>query len=101
MRPSTTWPTARPGRDGTDDNRSWNNGVEGPSDDPAVRRRALGDQRALLASLLLARGTPMLAMGAELGHSQGGNNNAYAQDNAVSWLDWAVADPGCSPSPPA
>ena len=82
------------GRDGTDDNRSWNNGVEGPSADPAVRAARLGDQRALLASLVLARGTPMLAMGAELGHSQGGNNNAYAQDNAVSWLDWAAADPG-------
>ncbi len=80
------------GRDGTNDNRSWNHGVEGPTDDPAIQAARRGDQRALLTILLLARGTPMLAMGAELGQSQGGNNNAYAQDNAVSWLDWAKAD---------
>ena len=79
-------------RDGADDNRSWNNGVEGPTDDAAVLAARRGDQRALLASLLAARGTPMLAMGAEIGHSQGGNNNAYAQDNPLSWLDWASAD---------
>ena len=79
-------------RDGTDQNHSWNNGVEGPSDDPAVAAARLGDQRALLALLILARGAPMLAMGAELGHSQDGNNNAYAQDNAVSWIDWGQAD---------
>jgi glycogen debranching enzyme GlgX/4-alpha-glucanotransferase len=79
-------------RDGTDDNRSWNNGVEGATDDPAIQVARRGDQRALLASLILARGTPMLSMGAELGQSQGGNNNAYAQDNATSWLDWARAD---------
>ena len=79
-------------RDGTDDNLSWNHGVEGPSDDPAHRRRAAADMRALLATLLLARGTPMLAMGDELGRSQDGNNNAYAQDTPLSWLDWASAD---------
>ncbi len=79
-------------RDGTDDNNSWNNGVEGPSDDPAVRAARLSDQRALLATLLFSRGTPMLAMGSELGHTQGGNNNPYAQDNATSWLDWAAAE---------
>jgi glycogen operon protein len=82
------------GRDGTDANRSWNNGVEGPTDDGAILAARLADQRALLAQLLLARGAPMLAMGAELGHSQGGNNNAYAQDNPVGWLDWAAADAG-------
>ena len=81
------------GRDGTGDNYSWNNGVEGASDDPSVRAARARDQRALLASLILARGTPMLAMGAELGQTQGGNNNAYAQDNATSWLDWSRADP--------
>jgi glycogen operon protein len=80
------------GRDGHDHNFSWNNGVEGPTDDPAVQARRLGDQRALLALLLGSRGTPMLSMGAELGQSQGGNNNAYAQDNALTWLDWARAD---------
>jgi glycogen operon protein len=81
-------------RDGTDGNFSWNNGVEGPSDDPAVIAARSRDQRALLATLLLARGTPMLAMGAEFGHSQGGNNNAYVQDNPTGWLDWAAADAG-------
>jgi glycogen debranching enzyme GlgX/4-alpha-glucanotransferase len=81
-------------RDGTEANFSWNNGIEGPSDAAAVVAARRRDQRALLATLLLARGTPMLAMGAELGHSQGGNNNAYAQDNATAWLDWAAADAG-------
>jgi glycogen debranching enzyme GlgX len=81
-------------RDGTEANDSWNNGVEGPTDDAAVASARRRDQRALLAVLLLARGTPMLAMGAECGHSQGGNNNAYAQDNPTTWLDWAAADGG-------
>jgi glycogen debranching enzyme GlgX/4-alpha-glucanotransferase len=80
-------------RDGTDANHSWNNGAEGPTDDAGIRAARLRDQRALLATLLLSRGTPMLAMGSELGHSQGGNNNAYAQDNSASWLDWAAAEP--------
>jgi glycogen debranching enzyme GlgX/4-alpha-glucanotransferase len=81
-------------RDGTDHNLSWNHGVEGPTDDPAVIAARLADQRALLATLLLARGTPMLAMGAELGRSQEGNNNAYAQDGPMGWIDWAGADQG-------
>ena len=79
-------------RDGTDSNWSWNHGTEGPSSDPdiiAARRR---DQRNLLATLLLSRGTPMLGPGTELGQSQGGNNNAYCQDNAMSWLDWSRPD---------
>jgi len=80
-------------RDGANDNRSWNHGVEGPTDNQAILAARLADQRALLATLLLSRGTPMLSMGAELGQSQGGSNNAYAQDNAVSWLDWSRADP--------
>lgn len=79
-------------RDGADDNLSWNNGAEGDSDDTGVVAARACDQRALLATLLLARGTPMLTMGAELGHTQHGNNNTYAQDNASSWLDWARAD---------
>ncbi|HSV02869.1 MAG TPA: glycogen debranching protein GlgX [Phenylobacterium sp.] len=79
-------------RDGTDANWSWNHGVEGLNEDPSVKANRLADQRALLALTVLARGTPMLAMGAELGHSQDGNNNAYAQDNATSWIDWAAAD---------
>ena len=79
-------------RDGTDANYSWNNGIEGPSGDPTVVAARMRDQRALLATLILARGTPMLAMGSEFGHSQGGNNNAYSQDNPTAWLNWAAAD---------
>ena len=80
------------GRDGSDENHSWNHGTEGP--DPGLHERRQGDIRALLATLLTARGTPMLAMGDEGGRSQGGNNNAYAQDNATSWLDWTALDQG-------
>ena len=79
-------------RDGTDANNSWNHGVEGPSNDPAVVAARARDQRNLLTVLFAARGTPMLAMGAELGFSQAGNNNAYAQDNASTAIDWAHAD---------
>ncbi len=79
-------------RDGTNENFSWNNGAEGDTDDDAVRMARGKDQRNLLASLLLARGTPMLSMGAELGQTQAGNNNAYAQDNETAWLDWSGAD---------
>ncbi len=79
-------------RDGTDANYSWNNGVEGETADPAILAARRRDQRNLLAVLMLARGTPMLTMGAELGHSQAGNNNVYAQDNALAWLDWGAAD---------
>lgn len=81
-------------RDGTEANHSWNCGVEGPSEEPAIRARRQGDIRALLATLLVARGTPMLAMGDEGGRSQGGNNNAYAQDNATAWFDWEGLDAG-------
>ncbi|MEA2741110.1 MAG: hypothetical protein QOH05_4417, partial [Acetobacteraceae bacterium] len=81
-------------RDGSDDNLSWNNGAEGASPDPAILAARARDVRALLATLLLSRGTPMLSMGDELGRTQHGNNNAYAQDNAGSWIDWAAADAG-------
>jgi len=81
-------------RDGTDANSSWNHGVEGPSGDPAIVAARARDQRNLLALLLASRGTPMLAMGAELGFTQGGNNNAYAQDNAVTAIHWESADMG-------
>jgi glycogen operon protein len=79
-------------RDGTDDNRSWNSGVEGPTDDPEVQRLRLNRRRALMTTMLLSTGVPMLRHGDELGHSQGGNNNAYCQDNEISWLDWESAD---------
>ncbi|HLY55977.1 MAG TPA: glycogen debranching protein GlgX, partial [Stellaceae bacterium] len=81
-------------RDGAGENWGWNAGVEGPSDDPAVRARRQALKRVLLAALLVSRGVPMLAMGDELGRSQGGNNNAWCQDNATSWLDWTAADEG-------
>jgi len=79
-------------RDGTDDNRSWNSGTEGPTDDPAVielrRRRA----RSMMATLLLSQGIPMLLAGDEMWRTQGGNNNAYCQDNEISWIDWEHLD---------
>ena len=78
--------------DGTDDNRSWNCGVEGPTDDPAVLELRARQSRALLGTLLLSLGVPMLLSGDELGHTQRGNNNAYCQDNEISWLDWKTID---------
>ncbi|MEO8858772.1 MAG: glycogen debranching protein GlgX [Burkholderiaceae bacterium] len=75
-------------RDGTDNNRSWNCGVEGATDDPDVRALRAKQKRNLLATLLLSQGVPMLLSGDEMGRTQGGNNNAYAQDNEISWLDW-------------
>jgi isoamylase len=75
-------------RDGTGDNRSWNCGVEGPTDDPAVLDLRARQRRNLLATLLLSEGVPLLLGGDELGRTQGGNNNAYCQDNVISWLDW-------------
>jgi glycogen operon protein len=79
-------------RDGHGHNLSWNCGWEGPTQDPEVLGRRARLQRALLATVLLAQGTPMLAAGDELGHSQGGNNNPYCQDNPITWIDWSRAD---------
>src|SRR3954471_9373554 len=79
-------------RDGTEDNRSWNCGAEGPSDDPEVNALRGRQSRALLATLVLSLGVPMLLGGDELGRSQGGNNNAYCQDNGISWFDWDDVD---------
>ncbi|HEY3285942.1 MAG TPA: glycogen debranching protein GlgX [Gemmatimonadaceae bacterium] len=79
-------------RDGTAANHSWNHGVEGATDDVRVQSARRRDVRALLATLFCSRGTPMLAMGDEFGRTQHGNNNAYAQDNEVTWLDWDGAD---------
>jgi isoamylase len=75
-------------RDGNDHNLSWNCGAEGPTTDPAIRRLRARQQRNLLATLLLSQGTPMLVAGDELGRTQQGNNNAYCQDNELSWMDW-------------
>ncbi|MCZ2822120.1 glycogen debranching protein GlgX [Modestobacter sp. VKM Ac-2977] len=80
-------------RDGEGHNRNWNCGVEGPTDDPAVRELRARQVRNHLATLLLSTGVPMLTAGDELGRTQGGNNNAYCQDNEVSWLDWGAIDP--------
>jgi glycogen operon protein len=79
-------------RDGTDDNSSWNCGAEGPSDDPEILELRARQSRALLATLLLSFGIPMLLGGDELGRTQQGNNNAYCQDNELTWHDWAAAD---------
>ncbi|MGW2050046.1 glycogen debranching protein GlgX [Streptomyces sp. NPDC001858] len=79
-------------RDGESVNRSWNCGTEGPTDRPAVLRLRARQQRNLLATLLLSQGIPMLSHGDELGRTQRGNNNAYCQDNEVSWTDWGLTD---------
>jgi isoamylase len=78
-------------RDGSDDNRSWNCGVEGPTNDPAVVDLRARQRRNLLATLLLSEGVPLLLGGDELGRTQRGNNNGYCQDNEISWVDWMPA----------
>jgi isoamylase len=75
-------------RDGFDENHSTNHGVEGPTDDPAILQLRRQLRRNLLASLMLAQGVPLLLAGDEVGNSQGGNNNAYCQDNPIGWVDW-------------
>jgi isoamylase len=88
--------------DGESHNRSWNCGVEGPTDDPEVLRLRARQQRNFLTTLLLSQGVPMIVAGDEMGRTQGGNNNAYCQDNAVSWLDWeglGVLESGEHPEP--
>jgi len=79
-------------RDGLDENHSDNNGAEGPTDDPHIDAMRLRQIRNLLATLLLSRGVPMLLGGDEFRRSQAGNNNAYCQDNAISWYDWSLAE---------
>ena len=78
--------------DGSDDNRSWNCGVEGETDDPAVQALRQRQQRNLLATLILSVGCPMIVAGDEMGRTQRGNNNVYCQDNETSWLDWENTD---------
>jgi len=79
------------GRDGSDDNRSWNCGTEGPTDDPGIGELRLRQECNFLATLLLSQGVPMLLAGDELGRTQQGNNNAYCQDNDISWVQWPPA----------
>ncbi|MCL2535865.1 MAG: glycogen debranching protein GlgX [Nocardiaceae bacterium] len=78
-------------RDGESYNRSWNCGVEGPTDDPAILGLRARQRRNILATLLLSQGTPMLAHGDEMGRTQHGNNNVYCQDSPLSWMDWSPA----------
>jgi isoamylase len=81
-------------RDGTDNNRSWNCGAEGPTDDPGVKSLRARQKRNFLATLFLSQGVPMLLAGDATGHTQQGNNNAYCQDNEISWIDWAGQNGG-------
>src|SRR5439155_13306728 len=81
-------------RDGASDNRSWNSGVEGPTSDAEVLALRAQRSRAMLCTLLLSFGVPMLLGGDEIGRTQGGNNNAYCQDNEISWVDWSAVDTG-------
>ena len=80
------------GKDGHSHNRSWNCGVEGPTDDEAINTLRQRQQRNLLTTLLLSQGSPMLLAGDEFGRTQHGNNNAYCQDNEISWVDWQGID---------
>jgi glycogen operon protein len=79
-------------RDGTDDNRSWNCGIEGVTSDAGVNALRSRQQRAILTTVMLSFGVPLLLGGDEFGRSQGGNNNAYCQDNEISWFDWSAPD---------
>ena len=79
-------------RDGANDNDSWNCGAEGPTEDPQINALRERKKRAYLATLIFSQGVPMLLAGDEIGHSQGGNNNAYCQDNEITWLNWKLDD---------
>jgi isoamylase len=81
-------------KDGSNDNRSWNCGAEGPTDDEEINRLRARQLRNMLATLLLSQGTPMLLAGDEFARTQDGNNNAYCQDNEISWLNWDIAEKG-------
>jgi isoamylase len=81
-------------KDGTSDNRSWNCGVEGPTDDPEINALRMRQMRNVLGTLLLSQGTPMVLAGDEFGRTQRGNNNAYCQDNEIGWVDWNVGEAG-------
>jgi isoamylase len=79
-------------RDGWDDNLSWNCGVEGPTDDPKIRALRLRQIRNFATTMMISQGVPMITAGDEIGKTQDGNNNAFVQDNAISWLDWTLDD---------
>ncbi len=79
-------------RDGESHNRSWNCGVEGPTDDPEILNLRAKQMRNILATLMLSQGTPMISHGDEIGRTQGGNNNVYCQDSEIAWMDWALRE---------
>jgi glycogen operon protein len=79
-------------RDGADDNRSWNCGIEGPSDDPAIEKLRNRQIKNFLTLTLVSLGMPMILMGDEMRRTQRGNNNAYCQDNEISWMDWRLLE---------
>jgi isoamylase len=87
-------PNGENNQDGSNDNVSWNCGFEGPTDDPKINCLRERQIRNFLSTLLLSQGTPMILAGDEFGRTQGGNNNAYCQDNEISWLDWKLEDKG-------
>ena len=89
---STTKPTRENNRDGANDNHSCNWGVEGPTDDPGINVTREKIKRAMLMTLMFSNGTPMLLGGDEIGRTQGGNNNAYCQDNEMAWFDWSALE---------
>jgi glycogen operon protein len=86
------WANGEDNHDGNDDNQSWNCGLEGPTDDPGVRALRDRQTRNFATLLMLSRGVPMLVAGDEIGRTQQGNNNAYCQDNEISWFDWGLVD---------
>jgi isoamylase len=79
-------------RDGESHNRSWNCGVEGPTDDPAILELRAKQMRNVLATLMVSQGTPMISHGDEIGRTQGGNNNVYCQDSEIAWMDWSLCE---------
>jgi glycogen operon protein len=79
-------------RDGESHNRSWNCGVEGPTDDPDIVELRHRQMRNILGTLMVSQGTPMISHGDEIGRTQGGNNNAYCQDSEISWVDWSMCE---------
>jgi glycogen operon protein len=83
-------------KDGSNDNRSWNCGAEGPTEDAAINALRARQMRNFLGTLLLSQGTPMMLAGDEFGRTQQGNNNAYCQDNEISWFDWELKEKGQS-----
>ena len=85
-------PNGEDNRDGTNDNHSWNHGAEGPTNDPTIQAFRDREERNFLATLLLSQGVPMICGGDEIGRTQRGDNNAYCQDNEISWLDWKLDD---------